>query len=463
MFDISSNNANEFINNEEILDTIYEARAQVTNKSKVENILTKAGQYRRLDHRELAILLEVEDKETLDQLYKTAKTINEEVFGRRVVLHTPIHLSNYNINSLEYCKLTKDELKSEIKKLQAMGHRRLILESDIDEVNFPIDYFLDCIKTIYEEQGKDGCNYRVNIDFGATSGKNYRKLKSANIGTYMFSQETYHKPTFVNTHRGHQTDYEWHTQALDRAVLEGGINSFSMGPLYGLYDFKYETIALLMHIEHLEMVTGIQPRTINISRLLPNRLVHINKYPFLVNDEEYKKIIAILRLALPYVEMIISTRENEYFLREALEIGVSHIYVGTSMKIGRHINMGSSSSSEGNNVIFNMDESRDPMKITKMLVKDGYIPSYCTACYRHKLSGSRFTYFTISGESQNYCLPNALFTFEEYILNCEDCELQEIGENMVDEKLKNVPNKVQRDKAFKYLERIRKGERDLRF
>lgn len=342
-----------------------------------------------------------------------------------------------------------------------MGHKRLLLEAGEDDNNCPIEYILDCIKTIYSVKTDKGEIRRVNVDIAGTTVENYRKLKEAGIGTYILFQETYHKPTYISMHKGPKQNYEWHTEAMDRA-MQGGIDDVGIGPLYGLYDYKYETVALLMHAEHLEAAYGVGPHTISVPRLLPAEGVDFSSFPHLVNDRDFKKIVATIRLAVPYTGMILSTRESINFRKELLEVGVSQMSAGSSVGVGGYAKR--KKSEESNETPqFNLADHRKPIDVIKGLVKEGYLPSYCTACYREGRTGDRFMALAKSGQIANCCLPNALLTFEEYIKDYGDDELQKIGMDMINTEILTVPNDKQRQRAIDYLERIRSGERDLRF
>ncbi|HHV99127.1 MAG TPA: [FeFe] hydrogenase H-cluster radical SAM maturase HydG [Clostridiaceae bacterium] len=475
MYNVKSLNANEFIDDGEILDSINEAKKLVKNKAEIERILEKARQYKGLTHREAAVLLEVDDDETLEKMYKVAREVKEEIYGKRIVLFAPLYLSNYCVNNCKYCgykcsnkisrrKLTQDELREEVRALEAMGHKRLLLEAGEDDENCPIEYVLECIDTIYNEKFENGAIRRVNVDIAATTVENYKKLKEAKIGTYILFQETYHKPTYLEMHSGPKRNYEWHTEAMDRAMLGGGLDDVGIGPLYGLYDYHYETVALLMHAEHLEAVAGVGPHTISFPRLLPAEGVDYSSFPYLVNDRDFKKIVATIRMAVPYTGLILSTRESVEFRNELLEIGISQMSAGSCVGVGGYAKR-KKEEEEGaeDKPQFYLADHRKPIDVVKGLVRDGYIPSYCTACYREGRTGDRFMPLAKSGQIKNCCLPNALLTFEEYLQDYADSELMEMGRNMIDREIQNVPDERQRTRAIEYLRRIRNGERDLRF
>lgn len=475
MYNVQSMDANEFIDNNEVLASINEAKKQINNMEEIDRILSKAREYQGLTHREVAILLEIDDDEILNEMYKIAREIKERIYGKRIVLFAPLYLSSYCVNNCKYCgyrcankigrhQLTQEELRAEVRALEAMGHKRLLLEAGEDDERCPIDYILECINTIYNEKFESGSIRRVNVDIAATTEENYKKLKDAGIGTYILFQETYHKPTYLDLHSGPKRNYEWHTEAMDRAMLGGKIDDVGIGPLYGLYDYHYETVALIMHVEHMEAVCGVGPHTISFPRLLPAEGVDYGSFPYLVNDRDFKKVVAIIRLAVPYTGMILSTRESIAFRNELLEIGISQMSAGSCVGVGGYAQR------ETVNEIgieekpqFHLADHRKPIDVIKGLVRDGYVPSYCTACYRAGRTGDRFMPLAKSGQIGNYCHPNALLTFEEYLHDYADDELKEMGQQMIDREILNVPSEKRRAKAIDYLNRIRSGERDLKF
>jgi len=475
MYNVKSTDANEFIDDGEVLASISEAKRQAQDRSEIERILNKARQYQGLTHREAAVLLEVDDEETLEIMFKTAKEVKEEIYGKRIVLFAPLYLSSYCVNNCKYCgykcsnkigrhQLSQEELREEVRALEAMGHKRLLLEAGEDDEKCPIDYILECIKTIYSEKFVNGAIRRVNVDIAATTAENYKKLKDAKIGTYILFQETYHKPTYHEVHSGPKRNYEWHTEAMDRAMLGGGINDVGIGPLFGLYEYHYETVALLMHAEHMEAVVGVGPHTISFPRLLPAEGADYSSFPYLVNDRDFKKVVATIRLAVPYTGMILSTRESVAFRNELLDLGISQMSAGSSVGVGGYAQR-ETVDEEGveEKPQFDLADHRKPLDVIKGLVGAGYIPSYCTACYREGRTGDRFMPLAKSGQIKNCCHPNALLTFEEYLKDYADAELTEVGQQMIDRESQNIPNEKQRARAVDYLQRIRNGERDLRF
>lgn len=473
MYDPKSLDANEFIDDAEVLASIEAAKDLVKDGAEIDRILAKARAYKGLTHREAAVLLEIDDDATLEKMYAIAREVKEQIYGKRIVLFAPLYLSNYCVNNCKYCgykcsnqikrrQLTQEELRQEVRALEAMGHKRLLLEAGEDDENCPIEYILDCIQTIYNEKFENGSIRRVNVDIAATTTENYRKLKDAAIGTYILFQETYHKPTYLATHSGPKRNYEWHTEAMDRA-MQGGIDDVGIGPLYGLYDYHYETVALLMHAEHLEAVNGVGPHTISFPRLLPAEGVDYNDFPYLVNDRDFKKLVAIIRLAVPYTGMILSTRESIEFRKELLAIGISQMSAGSCVGVGGYAVHPPVKDDIEEKPQFYLADHRKPMDVIKGLVRDGYLPSYCTACYREGRTGDRFMPLAKSGQIGKVCLPNALLTFEEYLTDYADDELRALGQKMIDEEIQTVPDEKRRAKALDYLSRVRNGERDLRF
>lgn len=475
MYDPKSMDANEFIDDGEVLASIEAAKARVKDAAEIDRILAQARDCKGLSHREAAILLEIDDDETMEKMFAIAREVKERIYGKRIVMFAPLYLSNYCVNNCRYCgykcsnkigrhQLTQDELREEVRALEAMGHKRLLLEAGEDDEKCPIDYIVECMKTIYAEKFKNGAIRRANVDIAATTVENYAKLKEAGIGTYLLFQETYHKPTYLAMHKGPKQDYEWHTEAMDRAMGGGGIDDVGIGPLYGLYDHRYDTVALLMHAEHLEAVHGVGPHTISFPRLLPAEGVNFDEFPYLVNDREFKKLVAVIRLAVPYTGMILSTRESVAFRKELLEVGISQMSAGSCVGVGGYTKR-KTVDEDGveEKPQFNVADHRKPIDVIKSLVKDGYVPSYCTACYREGRTGDRFMSLAKSGQIGNFCLPNALLTFEEYLKDYADDELREMGQKMIDSEILNVPSQDRRTKALAYLDRIRAGERDLRF
>lgn len=466
--------AEDFIIHSEILESLEYGKEKANDKEYVRYILEKAKKCEGLTHRETAVLLNIEDEDILEEMFQTAKEIKEKIYGKRIVLFAPLYVSNYCVNNCEYCgykhsnkdfrrkKLTMKELAEEVKVLESLGHKRLALEAGEDPVNCSTDYILECIDTIYSLKFDNGSIRRINVNIAATTVENYKKLKDAEIGTYILFQESYHRPTYEKMHpTGPKHDYNWHTTAMDRA-FQGGIDDVGLGVLYGLYDYKYETIALIMHAEHLDRVYGVGPHTISVPRLRAALGVDINSFPHLVSDEDFKKIVAIIRLAVPYTGMILSTREAPDFRDEVISLGISQISAGSCTGVGGYVEEYSAHNHD-DKPQFKVEDHRSPMEVLKSLCKSGYIPSYCTACYREGRTGERFMALAKAGQIHNVCLPNAILTFKEFLLDYADDELKEIGLETIRQSLEQIPKESAKTATQKFLKRLSEGERDLRF
>lgn len=465
--------AKDFIIDSEIRDSIAYGKEKSNHKELIRGILDKAKACKGLTHREAAILLSINDEEILNEMFKTAKEIKEQIYGKRIVIFAPLYVSSYCVNGCKYCgykhsnesfkrnKLSQEQLIEEIKILESLGHKRLVLEAGEDPTNCSLDYIIDCIKTIYSLKFDNGSIRRININIAATTVENYKKLKTANIGTYILFQETFHKETYEKLHpAGPKHDYNWHTTAMDRA-REAGIDDVGLGVLYGLYDYKYDTIAMLMHAEHLEKDTGVGPHTISVPRLRAAEDVKLQDYPYLVNDEDFKKIVTVLRLSVPYTGMILSTREEPGFREEVLSLGISQISAGSCTGVGGYSEEYALKNSD-EKPQFEVGDRRSPLEILKGLCSSGYIPSYCTACYREGRTGERFMSFAKSGQIHNFCLPNALLTFKEFILDYGDEEIKKIGNELIEKSIKDIPHENARKITEEGLKKIENGERDFR-
>ncbi|MCE5315183.1 MAG: [FeFe] hydrogenase H-cluster radical SAM maturase HydG [Armatimonadota bacterium] len=473
MYDPKSKDSSEFINHEEIEATLAQARIEAADTQRVRAILDKAAGFGGLTHREAAVLLNVESPELLEEVFALARKVKEHIYGRRIVMFAPLYVSDYCVNRCAYCgynhdhtfarhKLNQEELAREVKLLESMGHKRLALEAGEDPVNCPIDYVLDCIKTIYSLKFDNGSIRRINVNIAATTVENYQKLKAAGIGTYVLFQETYHKPTYLNVHlSGPKRNYEYHTEAHDRAML-GGIEDVGLGLLYGLYDWKYEVVGQLMHAEHLEARFGVGPHTYSACRIRKAEGVNAEDFPYLVNDADFKKIVAVLRLATPYTGMILSTREPKGYRDEVIAVGISQVSAGSQTGVGGYAHA-AKLGFEDEVPQFKLEDHRSPNEMLKDLIRDGYIPSYCTACYREGRTGDRFMRLAKTGQIGNVCQANAILTLKEYIEDYGDDELRELGEKAIDRELESIPNEKVRETAKGYLEKIRSGERDFRF
>lgn len=465
---------NEIIRHDEVCLALEEGRQQAQQTDRVEAILKKASQAKGLSFQEASVLLHVENSEILVQMERIAKEVKEKIYGRRIVLFAPLYVGNYCINQCQYCgyqasntdllrrKLSLEEIDHEIEALLGLGHKRIVLEAGEHPVEHPIEYILDCIERIYRYKNEKGEQIRrINVNIAATTVENYRRLKEADVGTYILFQESYHRPTYEAMHHsGPKKDYDWHTSAMHRA-MEGGLDDVGIGVLYGLYDHKYETVAMLMHAEHLEEVMGVGPHTVSVPRLRPAAEVTLTEYPHLVSDAEFKRIVMVLRLAVPYAGMILSTREEKDFRDEVLALGVSQVSSGSCTGVGGY--QGSDKRDEREKPQFEVGDHRTPEEMIQQLCSNGYIPSYCTACYREGRTGDRFMELAKSGQIQNVCQPNALLTLEEYLLDHGDEETIRLGRELMEKELELIPDERIKEKTKERLEELRAGKRDLYF
>lgn len=465
----------DVIRDDEIYTAIDNGLRLAQDGAYVEQLLQKAKTCVGLTHQEAAVLLHVQDMEIWQQIFSAAKEIKEKIYGKRIVIFAPLYVSNYCVNNCDYCgykssnhdfkrrKLTMEELEKEVEVLQSLGHKRLALEVGEDPKNCSIDYVLECIRKIYSVKVNNGSIRRINVNIAATTVEDYSKLRDAEIGTYILFQETYHKPTYEKHHpQGPKRDYNWHTTAMHRA-MQGGIDDVGVGVLYGLYDYKYETVAMLMHAEHLEESFGVGPHTVSVPRMRAAEGVTLENYPHLVNDEQFKQIVAVLRLAVPYAGMILSTREESNYRDEVLALGVSQVSAGSCTGVGGYVEEYQLHSHGQEKPQFEIGDHRSTMEIVKSLCKGGYLPSYCTACYREGRTGDRFMRLAKSGQIGNVCEPNALLTFKEFLDDYGDDEAKALGEEIIQNSLNSIPKEAAKKAAISRLERISAGERDLRF
>ena len=472
--------AEEFINDAEILDTLRYAEENKDNIELIDKILDKARPRRTengvhcegLTHREASVLLACQIPEKVEEMYRLAREIKLAFYGNRIVMFAPLYLSNYCVNGCVYCpyhmknkhiarkKLTQEEIRDEVIALQDMGHKRLAIEAGEDPINNPIEYILDSIKTIYSIQHKNGAIRRVNVNIAATTVENYRKLKDAGIGTYILFQETYHKKSYLELHpTGPKHDYDYHTEAMDRA-MEGGIDDVGLGVLFGLEKYKYEFAGLLMHAEHLEAVHGVGPHTISVPRVKRADDIDPDVFDNGLSDDIFEKIIACIRIAVPYTGMIISTRESEKVRERALEIGISQISGASRTSVGGYTEEERPHDSEQ----FDVSDQRTLDEVVNWLMQLGYIPSFCTACYREGRTGDRFMSLCKSGQIQNCCHPNALMTLSEYLTDYAGEETRKNGFALIDRELENIPKEKVREIAAQHVADIKNSNRrDFRF
>lgn len=472
MYDPRSLKAQEFISHEEILATLAYARKNKENEELLQQIIDKARERRGLSHREAAVLLACEMEEKNQQIYALAEQIKKDFYGNRIVMFAPLYLSNYCINSCVYCpyhiknrhiarkKLTQEEIRREVIALQDMGHKRLALELGEDPVNNPIEYVLESMKTIYSIHHKNGDIRRVNVNIAATTVENYRRLKEAGIGTYILFQETYHKESYGRLHpAGPKHDYAYHTEAMDRA-MEGGIDDVGLGVLFGLELYEYEFVGLLMHAEHLEAVHGVGPHTISVPRIRHADDIDADAFDNGIDDDTFAKIVACIRIAVPYTGMIVSTRENPKCRERLLHLGVSQISGGSRTSVGGYAEP---EAEEETSAQFDVSDNRTLDEVVNWLMRLGYIPSFCTACYREGRTGDRFMSLCKSGQIQNCCHPNALMTLKEYLLDYASEDTRKIGEELIRREIEHVPRERTKEIAKQNLLAIEKGKRDFRF
>ncbi|MBE6598830.1 MAG: [FeFe] hydrogenase H-cluster radical SAM maturase HydG [Ruminococcaceae bacterium] len=463
--------AEEFISHEEITDTLRYADENRDNLPLLREILEKAKERKGLDHREASVLLACENEEILNEIYALAEQIKKDFYGNRIVMFAPLYLSNYCVNGCVYCpyhlknkriprkKLTQDEIRAEVIALQDMGHKRLAIEAGEDPVNNPIEYILESIKTIYSIKHKNGAIRRVNVNIAATTVENYRKLKEAGIGTYILFQETYHKESYEQLHpTGPKHDYAYHTEAMDRA-MEGGIDDVGLGVLYGLELYRYEFAGLLMHAEHLEAVHGVGPHTISMPRIKRADDIDPTAFDNSISDDVFAKLCALVRISVPYTGMIISTRESAAVRERLLRLGVSQISGASRTSVGGYTEEERPTDTEQ----FDVSDQRTLDEVVRWLMENGFIPSFCTACYREGRTGDRFMSLCKSGQILNCCHPNALMTLKEFLEDYASPETQAIGNELIEKELLNIPKDIVREKATAYIREIKSGKRDFRF
>ena len=472
MYNIKSQIAEEFINDSEIRETMAYACENSNNIELIKSILQKARECKGITHREAALLLECNDQEIINEIYDIAREIKHKFYGNRIVMFAPLYLSNYCVNGCVYCpyhlknknirrkKLSQEEIRQEVIALQDMGHKRLALEAGEHPVENPIEYILESIKTIYSIKHKNGAIRRVNVNIAATTVENYQKLRDAGIGTYILFQETYNKENYEALHpTGPKSNYAYHTEAMDRA-MQGGIDDVGIGVLFGLETYRYDFVGLLMHAEHLEATYGVGPHTISVPRLCMADDIDTADFKNAVPDDIFYRIVAIIRIAVPYTGMIISTRESEKSRARLLELGISQISGGSRTSVGGYV---TPETEEENSAQFDVADHRTLDEVVGWLLDLDHIPSFCTACYREGRTGDRFMSLLKSGQIANCCLPNALITLKEYTNDYASPEVKEKAKAMIQRLLQTVPNEKARATAAKYLDAIDNGERDFRF
>ena len=473
MYDVNSKHADDFINHEEILETLAYADENKENVELIDAIIEKAKKRTGLTHREASVLLACPIEEKNQEIYKLAEQIKKDFYGNRIVMFAPLYLSNYCINGCTYCpyhmknkhiprkQLSQEDIRREVIALQDMGHKRLALEAGEDPVRNTMDYYLQSIDTIYSIKHKNGAIRRVNINIAATTVDNYRLLKEAGIGTYILFQETYHKESYLELHpTGPKHDYNYHTEAMDRA-MEGGIDDVGLGVLFGLDKYRYEFAGLLMHAEHLEAAFGVGPHTISVPRLKHADDINPEEFDNGIDDDTFLKIIACIRIAVPYTGMIISTREGRKCRERALHLGISQISGGSRTSVGGYYEPEPEDESSEQ---FDVSDNRTLDEVVHWLMEMGYIPSFCTACYREGRTGDRFMSLCKSGQIQNCCHPNALMTLKEYLMDYASPETKALGDRLIEKEVLNVPNEKVRKVVLENLRLIEQdNRRDFRF
>jgi 2-iminoacetate synthase len=472
MYNIKSKIATEFIDDEEIMDTLTYAKKNKNNRELISSLIERAKDCKGLTHREAAVLLECDLEDENEKMFKLAKKIKQKFYGNRIVMFAPLYLSNYCVNGCVYCpyhyknkhiarkKLSQEEIMKETIALQDMGHKRLALEAGEDPINNPIEYILESIKTIYSIKHKNGEIRRVNVNIAATTVENYKKLKDAGIGTYILFQETYNKKSYEELHpTGPKHDYAYHTEAMDRA-MEAGIDDVGVGVLFGLNMYRYDFVGLLMHAEHLEAAMGVGPHTISVPRIRPADDIDPDNFSNAISDDIFAKIVAVLRIAVPYTGMIVSTRESQKTRERVLELGISQISGGSSTSVGGYVEP---EAEDDNSAQFEVSDNRTLDEIVNWLLKMNYIPSFCTACYREGRTGDRFMSLVKSGQIANCCQPNALMTLKEYLEDYASEDTQKNGEALIAEEVEKIPNDKVKAIAKEHLTELAEGKRDFRF
>ena len=472
MYNPKSKNAEEFICHDEVLASLEYAEKNKNNLDIINKILEKARLKKGLSHREAAVLLDCTIPEKVEEIFALAREIKQEYYGNRIVLFAPLYLSNYCVNGCVYCpyhhinkhiprvKLTQEQIKREVEALQDMGHKRIAIEAGEDPVNNPIEYILDSIKTIYSVKHKNGAIRRVNVNIAATTVENYKKLHEAGIGTYILFQETYNKETYEKLHpTGPKHNYKYHTEAMDRA-MEAGIDDVSLGVLFGLELYRYEFAALLMHAEHLEAVYGVGPHAISVPRIKKADDIDPSAFDNGIDDDTFAKITACIRIAVPYTGMIISTRESAECRARLLKLGVSQISGGSKTSVGGYFNP---APEDENSAQFDVSDRRPLDDVIKWLIELGYLPSFCTSCYRQGRTGDRFMEICKSQQIHNYCQPNAVMTLKEYLEDYASPVTKAVGEKLLPIEIAKIKDDKIRTIVEENLIKIHNGERDFKF
>lgn len=472
MYNPKSHKAEEFISHEEILETLDFAENNKNNTKLVDEILEKARKGKGLKHREAAVLLACEIPEKNEEIFKLAEQIKKDYYGNRIVLFAPLYISNYCVNGCVYCpyhaknkhiprkKMTQEEIRNEVIALQDMGHKRIALEAGEDPVNNPIEYVLESIKTIYDVKHKNGAIRRINVNIAATTVENYKKLHDIGIGTYVLFQETYNKEAYERLHpTGPKHNYNYHTEAMDRA-MEAGIDDVSLGVLFGLERYKYEFTGLLMHAEHLEAAFGVGPHAISVPRIKKADDIDPSVFDNGIDDDTFAKIVACIRISVPYTGMIISTRESEKCRERLLHLGLSQMSGGSKTSVGGYAEPepeGEDSSQ------FEVSDKRTLDEVVRWLMNIGYLPSFCTSCYRKGRTGDRFMEICKQQQIHNFCHPNALMTLKEYLTDYATDETKRVGNLLIEKELETFDNDQIKATLVDNLKKIENGGRDFNF
>ncbi|MCI5839353.1 MAG: [FeFe] hydrogenase H-cluster radical SAM maturase HydG [Peptoniphilaceae bacterium] len=462
----------EFINDDEINETIEYGRKNAHNRELIKSILEEAKKAKGLNHRDAFVLLSCKEEDLNQKMYELAKELKLRFYGRRIVLFAPLYLSNYCINGCVYCpyhaknktiprrKLTQDEIRREVIALEDLGHKRLALEAGEDPFHNPIEYILESINTIYSIHHKNGDIRRVNVNIAATTIENYKKLKDAGIGTYILFQETYNKKSYEQLHpKGPKSDYDYHTTAMDRAQV-AGIDDVGCGVLFGLNNYEYDFTGLLMHAEHLEARFNVGPHTVSVPRIQPADDIDPDEFDNGISDEIFEKIVACIRIAMPYTGMIISTREGKKVREKVLDLGISQVSGGSRTTVGGY-DVEEEKLAQGSSQ-FDLSDNRTVDEVVDWLISLGNIPSFCTGCYRQGRTGDRFMKLVKNGQIGNICQPNALLTLKEYLLDYASEKTRFDGEKLISEELNRIEREDVKELTKKWLNEIENGTRDLR-
>lgn len=436
-------------------------------------IFAKSLSKQPLTVEETAVLLAIESKEGLEELFETAKKLKRTVYGNRIVLFAPLYIGNLCVNNCKYCGFKKSsketirktlsgkELVEEIENLEKYGHKRLILVFG-ESPKYTPEFIAECVKTCYSVKVGNGEIRRVNINAAPLDIEGFKTVKEAGIGTYQIFQETYHKETYSKFHPAQDIkgNYMWRLNAMDRAFT-AGIDDMGIGALFGLYKWKFEVLGLVTHANYLKNKFGVGPHTISFPRIQPATDLKID-LPYKVSDDEFKRLVAILRLAVPYTGLIMTARESEAIRDEVIEYGVSQIDAGTKLEIGGYKNQ-HGSEQELKKEQFQIGDTRELDETMAWLLSRGFIPSFCTACYRMGRTGEHFMEFAIPGFIKRFCTPNAILTLAEYLEDYASDKTKEIGYNLIEKELEKMAESVQKDKIIVNLEAIKTGKRDFRF